>query len=257
MKQIKQRRSKPSRDPDDGQGLYKDRFSISKSLVMYASPRRMDPYPQRYRTIFTAALYGYLPVAAGPQVFYVKLNTCYFPFTAGGWLNPSTPLATLAPTGYSTLNNASMYQKHRVLSSRIEINVPMQDASETIAVTITPSFLNTSPNTVQAAKSEQFTTSRSFNVSSQANNYGLRNKISVARLLGVRESAIQDDLSGQFNSAYNASCSNPCYWVVNVRPYVGATVTDTPYEVLVQWEVECYGDSVAGQPETFVVVKRT
>lgn len=218
-------------------------------MVLYKNPQRRDPFPPRYRTVVSTGLTGSIAAAASAVRVFCRLNCPLTPFTGGGWQNPAATLTTLNPTGYSTIANANFYQRNRVLSSRITLVLAIPDASESLAVSITPSFLTTTPSTYQAAISEQYTVRRVYNVSALSNGGRLSNKISVCTLLGVPESAIKNDLSGNYVGTYNTVCAIPCFWVVNIQPLQGTTASETSYEVLLEQDVEFYGDSVAGQPE--------
>lgn len=250
-------RKKQSSSEDDV-GQYPARFAANAAIVHWRNPKVIDPFPQRYRTVMTIAFEGYIAAGTGPALYYIRGNSVWIPASGGGFTNILPAIATTQPTGYSNLVNATFFQAWRVHGSRIVYQIAPEAAVDTCNLTITPSFLVTQPASVQLALSQQFTKSKMVSESQPEGSQTIVNKITTARLFGVRPQAIEDDLSGQFYGTVAGAPANPWYWVINYAPSnVAVSVNKTPFKFKVEYDIELFADSTADNLETMRARKAT
>lgn len=253
--------------------VYKHRFSrgrlihrktphshyTSQELVIYRGQNLM-PYPPRFRTKFQTDIYGYIAAASTTvNQYYCGMNYIHLPYNNGGWSNAVPAIATLTPTGYSALLNANIYTKARVFFSKILVEFLPQALGDTLEVTVTPSNATGSPTNTGVAMAQPNTKSGLFsssknNVNSKKHGSAIVNAISQHKLIGVSAQALANDLSGNYEHAYNANPTIPLYWVVNTTaPDAAATPNFTnPCEFrirLTHW-VELYAAYNASVPES-------
>jgi len=225
----------------------------STNVVQYKAPRSM-PFAPRYRTKMHCDIYGSLAAAtAASGHYYVKLNNALLPYTGGGWPSAVPAIATLNPTGYSSIVNINLYSQYRVIASSITIEFLPSALADTIEVTVTPSAANTIPATTAVAMQQPYTKSMFMSSSKQNSRNGssITNYIDVARFLGVRKQALQDDLSGEYIGAYNAPSTIQFYWVVNwATPNNANNTTPLDYRVKMTYYIECFGAIFAEMLET-------
>jgi hypothetical protein len=212
----------------------------------------MDPYPQRYRTVFSTTFSGFVAAGTGAVRYYIRGNSLYLPASGGGWPTNILPaIATTNMTGYSNLVNGTFYQAWRVLSSRITVQISPEAAVDTCGISVTPSFLATTPATFDDADSQQFTKVKNIAESQPIKDQTVTNAIRTSQFLGVREEAILDDLSLQFYGLVGATPSNQWFWVVNFKPANQVvTINKIPIRVTLQCEAELFADSTADNLET-------
>lgn len=160
------------------------------------------------------------------------------------------------PNGYSSLANQELYQKYRVLSSRIKVVFSPQAQVDSMVVCVTPSFSPSTPANVATAQDVQFTMTKSVQEGTPIGSQMVVNRIATHQLLGVRAQAILDDLSGQFNSAYNGTPANAWSWVINIALADNVvSVNPIPYRIEMEWEIEFFGDSTGQDLTTLAVVQ--
>lgn len=238
--------------PTHMRGAKKNR-RFNKELITYLAPSQM-PFPPRYRTKFVTEFMG--SNAAGNYAanarYFISLNSCYLPMNSGGWPNTLPAIATLAPTGYSSILNANLYQSARVYGSKVEIEFLPQALTDTLLVTLTPSQTSSNPASAAVAQQQPYTKKMFFSSSkTNGKNNKLVNYITQHKFLGVSKRAIEDDLSGNYIQAYDAEPVNRLFWVINViTPDVTVTVAPVEFRVKVTYYVECFGATTATLLET-------
>lgn len=220
----------------------------SKELIIYKAPQQ-SPFPARFRTVFTSYITGSIlaadAIAAGR--YYVSLNGPQLPWSGGGWPHVLTSnLTTLNPLGYSTMLNANMYLAGRCYASSISVEFLPQALTDTIECTVTPSYANGTPATVDVAMASPFTKQQFFSSSkSNSKNSGpIKNYQTVHRQLGVSKRAVEDDLSGQLNFAVNGDPTRQFYWVVNwAAPDAANLAAACEYRCKVRYYVEMFNQT--------------
>lgn len=249
MKRTKfsQSRKKFSKNNVVKHGKYGGKTGATTEVVTYQMPRQM-PFPPRYRTKFTSGFFGNVAAGTISGLYFAYLNSAYLPFTGGGWPNPSQALTTIVPAGYTALVNANLYRSVRVHGSRIEVEFLPQALTDTVISVVTPSSINTGPASVNAAIDQPYS-KQLFMSSSKMNGPSgskISNYISVPKFLGVTNSAIQNDLSGNYNHAFGAAPGIPLYWVFNwSTPDLVATAVALEYRVKITIYCELYNDTLA------------
>jgi len=181
------------------------------------------------------------------------MNSVYLPMAGGGWTNLSPAAATLKPTGLSHIFNATCYNLARVIASRISVTLSPADAADNFQLTITPSSTTNIPSTCEVAMAQNYNKWKQISVGTPIASQTVRNEVSQSALLGVREQAIIDDLSGEFVCGYATDPAQPFYWVINFEPDNGGTsAASAAMTVVLEHEVELWGNSDANQPVAFV-----
>lgn len=217
------------------------KMTASKDLIVYMSPQQM-PFPPRYRTKLQCDLQGYVTSAtAASGNFYFLMNSIYLPAASGGFPNSSPAIASLLPTGYSSLLNAHLYQRFRVFASKITVQVVPSAQADTVNFTITPSNAAGTPSVTYTAMAQPYTTSRLC----QSNQKSfVKNFITQHKLEGVPKKAIEDDLSGNYEGSYATQVNQPRYWNCNWST-VDAVNTTTPllFVVRLEYFVEMWSDT--------------
>ncbi len=219
------------------------------AMVHYANPRRIDPFPQRYRTVLTTAFRGEL--GTGDSAFHLitRLNSPYLPFDTFSWPGANPGTTGLNATGFQRLCNVYAYRLFRVLSSRIVIEISTVADVDTLLVTVTPTSSGSNPPTAQAALSQEFTTYKQITRGQPMSSCRVVNKMSQNLLLGVRQQAIKDDLSGSFTGSYEGYPADQLYWVVNIVNLNSESFnTGVGYTVRLEHDVEFWGDTQGTDP---------
>jgi len=197
-------------------------MSASTNLIKFMPKASNQVLPSRYMTKFTAVSYGFMSPGAnsGDLRFNFEMNTPLLPFqntvfvNGGTWTYNNITMATYQPPGFSTLLNANTYRSYRCLASSIEVEVDVQSVADSVTVAVTPSNSTAVPATVGAALSQRYTKSKTV---ISGNNRSVKHFMPIYKFEGVRKQAIEDDLSGNFTSAYNAVPGKLYYWIVNVE----------------------------------------
>lgn len=212
------------------------------------------PMPERIRTKFTAALQGYVAAGVGFQTYNVFLNRPTFPFSVGSaggitaFPNPDNPIATLNPTYWSYLYTANSYQSYRVISSSLKVQLKTFSILDAIWCCVTPcgNYANL-PASVQVAQAQPRCKWKLFDT------YGtnmIRNQVKYHELLGVSESAIIDDLSGNYTGRATAAPSTLAGWIINWETAGSAvTANQIGYDVEVSYYVELWNLNYGGLVE--------
>ena len=220
--------------------------SMSKDMVIYMSPKG-TPIPSRFRTKLTAAIYGYEAAGITNSQYAVNLNSIYQPFNGGTWTNALPAIATLQPTGFASFLNVNFYRKFRVYGSKIEIEFLPQALTDTVECVITPAISGVAPVNTANAMAQPFSKSSLFSSSKQnIFNGKLKNYMTVHQLLGVSKTAVENDLSGQLNGAYNADPVLLYNWYVTyTTPDNAVTAVALEYRCKVTWYVEMFQPAYA------------
>jgi hypothetical protein len=238
-------------------GDFGNKYIATPELIWWRNARRIDPFPQRWRTVLTTAIRGNIPAGTGPVLRYVRLNSCNTPFASASWPGALPAIGTLNPTGFTKLCNANFYQNFRVHASRIKIEVAPVADIDVMVTTVTPSLLISTPADTASAQAQQFTVTKIIQRGQPSRDSTLTNKISCATLLGVTERAITDDLSFNNTGSYAQNPLVVSYWIVNmVREDGAVTNSNIGYRVLVEHDVEFWGDSTGQDIEAIVAAKQ-
>jgi len=219
-----------------------------KEIVIYKSPSSV-PFPPRFRTTFTIALTGSITAAdaVSSGFYFVSLNGPYLPLAGGQWPHPlGATLAANQPTGFAQLCNATTYTYGRCYGSSIEVEFLPQALTDTIECCVTPSFSNGTPtNTAQAMQAPY--TKNMFMSSSKMNGRNgsaIKHRMSVHKLLGVTQSAVRNDLSGQLNFASTGDPTRQLFWVVNwAASDANNIVAACEYRLRVRYDCELFNQS--------------
>jgi len=226
---------------------YRLATSVNALRLTYANPRRLMPFPPRFRTIMTTSTKGYVSSGTGQLLWYCRMNGVNLPFSGGGWNNGLPAIATLQPTGLKSVWNTDLYNRYRVISSRITLVLSPQATADTTLVTITPSVFANSPSTNYSALAQPLTVHKTVSANTAPGARTLINRVSTSQLLGVRSQAIEDDLSGQFiGNIISGSAVDPVamhYWIVNFYTEDGTVYGgNIVFDCQLEHEVEFFGD---------------
>jgi hypothetical protein len=250
---AKQVRAQKGRRPKK-HGHFTPEFLASDQLIIYKNPSRNTPFPRRYRTVVKTSMNGFINSGTGAIKYYCKMNSVNLPMAGGGWTNLAPAAATIRPTGLAQVFHASFYNLARVLSSKITVQVSPGDAADAMQVSITPSSSNTLPSSVERAMGQDYTTWKQICIGTPQRSQTVTNEVSQSELLGVREQAIEDDLSGEFICGYNADPVQTLWWVINFEPDNGGVLAAiAAVSVVLEHEVELWGNADANQPEALVL----
>jgi len=229
-------------------------FHASRDLVIYKDISHVSPFPPRYRTSVTTALRGYINSGTGAVTWYCKMNSAHLPFVGGGWPNALPVVTTLKPTGFPQVCNATFYTLFRVLKSKIRIQVSPGDAADSVQVTVTPSGSSSEPASAAIAMGQRRTKWKQVQIGTPMSSQTVTNEVSQADFLGVPDSAIENDLSGDFIGSYNSDPAVTMFWVVNWTPdNAGVSSTVCSLSIILEQEIEFFGETAASQPEALVV----
>lgn len=237
-----------------------EKISCSSERLTYMVNNQL-PIPPRYRTKVTTMVYGRIEPAdlaiTGANRAYVNMNSIYLPFNNGTWgaggtgpftLNSGLP-STIQPAGTSMLSRFQMYQAFRVYSSKIELSIVPETASDYIEATITPSENTNSPGNVGAALAVPYTKHLLFATGKGKSK--LTNYMSVHKMRGVSKTALANDLSGQFEGAYNANPASRQYWIINLGQNNGdGTSLDIAFDLKITYWVEFFSLAIEEFPLT-------
>jgi len=204
--------------------------------------KQLLPFPVRYRCRLHTSIYGNYAAGFTTGQTYVHMNRAYLPFAGGAWANPSQSLATLNPTGYSSLGNVHMYNGVRVLKARCDIEFLPLSVLDSIIVTITPSLTTNNPADPNVGMTQPFKKTVLFS-SDKVN--GKRNMLSLSgtqhKFAGCAKKAIDYDLSYQYCHIYNGSPATPIYYVCNFQtPSLVNTAQQMDYRVDLIQDVEFF-----------------
>jgi hypothetical protein len=196
------------------------------------------PFPDRYQCKLRSEIFGYTGSGAGTgdYTWFVYLNSPYLPWNTGS-LTGLTPngitYSTLHSLGFTQLCNAGTYISYRVLNSSISVDVMSQSVADSVTVSLGP-VDSTSGISVANSLGDRYVKSYTFGSGrTPPSRDGLQHSISQAKFLGVRPSAIQDDLSGKYTGNYNSAPSTPLYWSIQVETGDNA-ILNSPLEVRIQ-----------------------
>lgn len=191
-----------------------------------------------------SSIAGWIPAGTGTNQYFVRGNSVYLPWIGGNWANALPAIATTNPQGYASLVNADIYQKWRVISSRIKIQLQPEAAVDNVICSVTPTFLAAQPATVEKALAHEFSRSANISMSQPTGSQTIVNKITTHRLLGVRKQALLDDLSGQYIGATAATPLLTWSWLINFDTSdKTVTINRLAYRVDMEYDVELFGDS--------------
>jgi len=236
-------------------------LSITPTRLTYSNPRRIMPLPPRFRTVMFTGFKGVFAASVNSYQAFCKLNCVSLPFIGGGWSNSVPLITTLQPAGLSAIFNSSLYNRFRVIASRLVVVVSPENAADIILTTISPSGFANTPATAPVAISQPYTTTKTISYATPLKDRTIINRVSVAQFLGVRPQAIQDDLSGQFiGNIISGSPVDPSsthYWVVNfMREDGGSIASSVSFDVRLEHDVEFFGDDTGSVTEALVAKPR-
>lgn len=246
---FKKRLFKRKRPVRRAKGRKRLQHHKSTELVIYNNPRAI-PFPSRYRCRLETNIYGYIPASTSPGLAGVTytclLNQAFTPYNSTSLFPNSAPsVGTVQPTGYSSLANANLYQKIRVLSSRIKVEFLPESLLDTIQVVVVPSVGAPGRN-VSDWLNQPFAKSGLMSASKDDHNSRrggseLVHSMTQHKLLGVAPRAIMDDLSNNYTHGYTATVPTKMYWQVGwTTPDLGATTANIKYRIILEHYVEMY-----------------
>jgi len=141
-----------------------------------------------------------------------------------------------------------LYSSFRVYGSKIQVEFSPQTPIDTIECTITPSESVGSPANVSVAMAQPLTKSAFFNVyrdegTGRSKNV-LTNSCTQHKLLGVTKSAIENDLSGNYEGSALANPIKLQYWIINIATPSQVILTQPiEYRVSMTYHVELWSDN--------------
>ena len=196
----------------------KKRSGAPRTLV-YLDRTRINPFPSRFITKMHTSIYGSIPSGQTNGQFFIQMNACFKPFDSGGWLNARPTIATLNPTGYSSICNANMYQYYRVNSASVKCEVIPQSVSDSVIVTLTPSgVVNALVGTAQAM-TMPWTKKGNFSANKNNTNtkYGnaIVNTIKMHDFFGVNKMIYDNELGANYTATYNFKPAKTAFMVMN------------------------------------------
>lgn len=172
------------------------------------------PLPPRFRTKVIASGFFYTSSGGGSGDYNLTfdLNTCNscFNFTNTGITWNTITVANYEPAGFSQLCNSTLYRQYRVLGSSITCDITPQSVVDTVSCSLLPSSDLNVPANLAVALAQPY--SKSHNMAANRAPATLRNYITQHKFLGVSRSAIQNDLSGNYNGSYSSGPVVPLYW---------------------------------------------
>lgn len=206
---------------------------------------RTCPFPPRYRCHIRSEIFGYTASGAGTGDYswFVFLNSPYLPWNTGD-LTGLTPngisYSTLHSLGFTQLCNAATYISYRVIRANIAVDIMPQSVADSVTVTLGPTD-STSGVSVANSLGDRRVKSYTFGSGRTPPRGGLRNSVTQADFLGVRESAIRDDLSFKYCGNFNGPPSTALYWSLQVETGDNA-ILNAALEVRIRlsWVVEFF-----------------
>jgi hypothetical protein len=198
--------------------------------------------------MFTATNTGFISAGTSSGRYLCQLSQPYLPFQTSvgvGWPNSVIGDNVIQPTGWTTLSSAALYQSYRVLASSIIIDLASISITDNIYACIVPVTTGNVYPAYDTAVSGALARKARFNASSVNK---LRNSTSLAKIVGVSESALADDMFGYYSSINRASPAQNAYWAfywddaINNTSAIGYTVT-------VKYYVELFGLNYSGIPQ--------
>lgn len=240
----------------------------SNTMVSYINNKLMLPFPQRYRTKIHQSLQGYWsagyannydatnPTVSVQQFITVRHNGIYRPFnnlsnqniisgsapTAFFLDQTANPYTTDSPIGYGALS--AIYQAYRVYSCAIKVCIEPESIVDTMNVAVIPSFENnfytTSANQSLTALA-QMPFARSKVIQCNTGDNTIKTHITQHKLLGVKYRAIEDDLSGQYESFTAANPQQAAYYNIAFSTQNGQPLVNRcGWKIDCTWYVEFY-----------------
>jgi len=163
------------------------------------------PLPSRLRAPFAAEMFCYTASGAGTgNVTFLVGQYPFLPFNTSisGLTAVTNSFTTYKPIGFGLLANpiGSVYQWYRVFGSRIWVNVTPQSVTDSCVVAITPTT-DASPSALGTILNQRMSVSGIMAANRPPPTpWGLTNSLRMSEWLGVDESAIRNDLSGNYSS---------------------------------------------------------
>jgi len=208
-------------------------MSATRNLVTYHRSKYI--LPPRYRTRFEMDVNFYATSGRAGLSTYFNLNGMFQPFNgtlsgtnvpvivnSGAWNLGTGFLITSMPQGYSNLlasgtiaNNPAAYNAYRVYGTKVMLTATSASSSDT-GITVLCPFIGVNwPSSSQAAMADPLAITGVFS-SAMPRRTTISKYFAINELLGVSKRAIQDDVSGSFDSYANANPTvNPMYMHVS------------------------------------------
>lgn len=217
-----------------------------------------NPMPTQYVCQFNYTNTGYIPaVGTSGDWFAIQMNDVVFPMVinntlgTSGFPNQSKVFATSEPTSLSSLLTQNMYKNFRVISSVVEFRMIPTNAADSVAACIVPwNAVTTIPTfNYDWAEQQPFAKTKIF---TNANSLGsVKNAVAVSTLVGVPESAIEYDLSGQYNGSFTTPPSKSCLWYIFYKMWTNTNnVGRVGLEVKIKYNVVLWNFATLGGAET-------
>lgn len=230
----------------------------TRNMVLYKSFQQR-PFPTIFQTKFKTCLQGFIKSGIGlaNATINLKLNSVYLPTYEGvstglanstyyGSVSPAP--STLAPGGFSSLCNANLYTKFRVIGCKILMRFVNQSLSDNgFIVTITPT-LTTTPASSGVCLEQPWVKKI---LCSEGKQNIISNYCTQHQILGVNKRAIEYDLTGSYEGTYATNPSVGMFWNVAFAGLDGASTTGViPFELELTHYCKLWTINQAGITET-------
>lgn len=249
---------RPARGRRTRRGRKRVTGKSTRGMVLYKSFQQR-PFPTVFQTKFKTCVQGFIKSGIGlaNATLNLKMNSPFLPMyegvstglTNGTYYGSVSPApSTLYPGGYSSLANANLYTKYRVIGCKILMRFVNQSLSDNgFIVTITPTLV-TSPSSSGVALEQPWTKKI---LCSQGKQNVISNYVTQHQIIGCKKRALEFDLSGQYEGAYNADPTKAIDWVVCFAGLDGAsTVGVIPFELELTHYTKLWTANQAGLLET-------
>lgn len=237
-----------------------ENFKSNQRMVTYMPKGVANPFPPRYRTNLEISAYGSLAAATTSGFSgYCNGGNIYLPLSGTALPGPSSEFtyATLTPYGYHNICGAGgggPYSRWRVLKSTMEFSVANTSAADDGMMVVVPvtSLSSTAftPTYTSMNDAMQYPFSKTKTVIFGQRNV-IRSSIRTSKLFGIREQAIEDDLSGAFVGAFATAPTNQFSWWLLYR-YGGSTMTTAAvdYRLKCKYQVEFWNEQTSNYLST-------
>jgi hypothetical protein len=220
--------------------------SMSKALS-----KSKNPFPNLWRTTFTANIFGTIAASSGSTNRYdLFLNSLFQPFNGAVALPGigSGGGATTQPEGFSgLLTSTGPYKLSRVLGSAVSLELLCANAGDNLVFTLVPTqSSNTKHANATLAGAAYLSVTRMAGFG-QGGRCIIRNKASVAQVIGCKPEAVM--VEDNYLANYNNSPTNILGWELWYSTCDGATNAGAiAYRVVMSFDAMLEGPAWASAP---------
>lgn len=239
--------------------MYKGRTGASIKSLMYLPRTSMkQPLPECYHTRFVMANSGYVASAASVQNITTVMNSLTKAFDGASILadgynipNPTiTPITDQVPTGLlylMPLTGVGPYTKYTVMSSFIKITCRTTDPNDVVQLVCIPlsEAVTLDIATISGDALAQQPKSKVITITGDKGGI-LKAKCDIANYLGVSKRALKDDLSGNYDGAWNNSPANKLFWGIKLVSKNGGAFAGNVTIDIKQWFNVCLWNDANG-----------